>query len=87
MEKPPCVEIGRPLNWCARSLHEQQIQGRMSLPAEWWPGWKIQQGKLIGPGGMRFTPAMLSALWRLNGRALRNLESGITPDGSCLTSA
>lgn len=54
MEQPPCVEIGSPMNWCARALNDQQQYGKLLLPAEWWKGWKIQQGKLIGPGGMIF---------------------------------
>jgi fructose 1,6-bisphosphatase len=64
MDKPPCVEPRVPLNWCARMLKAQQVDGTIDLPAEWWNGWKIQRGKLIGPGGMRFTPQFLSAMWR-----------------------
>jgi fructose 1,6-bisphosphatase len=45
-------------------LKDQQIEGNVELPAEWWNGWKIQRGKLIGPGGMRFTPTFLATLWR-----------------------
>jgi hypothetical protein len=65
MDKPPCVELGKPMNWCARSLREQQVDGRITLPADWWSGWKIIKGTLVGPGGMRFNSRQLSALWRL----------------------
>ncbi|WP_379989191.1 hypothetical protein [Dokdonella soli] len=34
MDKPPCVELGKPMNWCARALKEQQIEGRLVFSAE-----------------------------------------------------
>jgi hypothetical protein len=64
MDRPPCVEIRKPLNWCAAALKRQQIDGHLPLPQEWWKGWKIERGRLIGPGGMNFTPNLLSAIWR-----------------------
>ena len=58
-------------------LKENQIEGNLDLPAEWWNGWQIQRGKLIGPGGMRFTPTFLATLWRaerLQGHVRRREE-------------
>jgi hypothetical protein len=83
MDQPPCVELGKPMNWCARALREQQIEGRLLLPAEWWKGWKIHRGNLIGPGGMTFDPRLLTALWRagrLNERRRRR-SAGTTSAG------
>lgn len=65
MDKPPCVERGKPFNWCARDRFHEQIEGRILLPNDWWKGWRISKGHLIGPGGMRFTPRLLMALHRL----------------------
>lgn len=70
--KPPCVEPGKPLNWCARALHEREIEGRLELPPEWWKGWRVCKDRLIGPGGMTFRPNLLVALYRLE--RLRNRE-------------
>jgi hypothetical protein len=64
MEKPPCVELRSPLNWCAQGFREQYVEGRLPLPAEWWNGWKINKGHLIGPGGMKFDARTLTVLWR-----------------------
>jgi hypothetical protein len=66
MDRPPCVELGKPLNWCAAALKRQQIEGVILLPSEWWFGWQIRRGWLHGPGGMRFTPQVLAAVWRLS---------------------
>lgn len=62
--KPPCVEVGTPLNFCARAVHAQKIEGRIELPPEFWLGWRLRGKRLIGPGGMTFTPATLAAAWR-----------------------
>lgn len=87
MEKPPCVRQREPMNWCARALYEQQIDGRIDLPREWWKGWKIVKDSIRGPGGIRFHRRQLEALWRLGRmreRAARRQrrDSGITPAGS-----
>lgn len=83
MDKPPCVELGRAMNWCARALHRQQQQGSIELPAEWWNGWKITKDRLIGPGGMTFNTRTLAALWRLarlgERKRLRASCSGASP--------
>ena len=83
MDKPPCVELGRPMNWCARALKEQQVEGRIDLPREWWNGWKISKDWIKGPGGIRFHRRQLEALWRLGGmrerashRERRTMRSG-----------
>lgn len=64
MDKPPCVELGREMNYCARSLHRAHVEGHVDLPTQWWKGWRVIKGKLIGPGGLNFTPDLLRALWR-----------------------
>jgi hypothetical protein len=64
MEKPPCVELGKPMNWCARVLRAEHIDGRLELPSEWWNGWRIVKNRLIGPGGMTFDSKTLIMLWR-----------------------
>lgn len=82
MDKPPCTKPGTPMNWCARNLRNERIEGRMTLPTEWWNGWRICKGKLIGPGGMTFTPQLLGALHRLeNLRARARRKRGITQNG------
>lgn len=65
MDKPPCVEPRKPMNWCARQVYESAVQGRMILPREWWPGWRIMQDRIVGPGGISFNRRKLEALWRL----------------------
>jgi len=80
MEKPPCVEIGRPLNWCARALQEQQVYGKIDLPVDGWKGWRIRGERLLGPGGMSFSASMLSAFWRSLAR-LPAIEVTIKPTG------
>ena len=52
MNSPPCVELGKPLNPCAVAMHRHLVAGSVPLPSEWWSGWRISQGKLIGPGGI-----------------------------------
>lgn len=64
MDKPPCVELGKPMNWCARALREQHVEGRIDLPAD-WKGWKIRGDRLIGPGGIVYGPRTLTALWKI----------------------
>lgn len=64
MKPPPCVEIGRPLNPCARAMQMERVEGRVDLPQEHWFKWKIRGQYLVGPGGMRFTSATLAAAWR-----------------------
>lgn len=88
MDKPPCVEPRKPMNWCARALYDQQIEGRLVLPAEWWKGWRISKGNLIGPGGMKFTSRQLTALWRLERLRQRRWkrDGAITRAGSPSTS-
>lgn len=66
MSPPPCVELGKPMNWCARALREQQIEGRIVLPVEWWNGWRIVRDRIVGPGGISFHRRTLEALWRLD---------------------
>lgn len=63
MDKPPCCPDGRVTNPCARTLYDARVYGRVDLPASDWTGWKIRGNKLIGPGGMTFTPATLRAAW------------------------
>lgn len=67
MEKPPCVELGSPMNWCARALRTERIEGRIILPEEWWKGWRVVKDRIIGPGGITFHRRTLEALWRLDG--------------------
>lgn len=74
MEKPPCVELGKPLNWCARALRDQQIEGRTYLPAEGWNGWRIVQDRIIGPRGINVRRRTLQALWRPDGMPERRKQ-------------
>lgn len=67
MDKPPCGEPGAPLNWCARALWNERIEGRMSLPEEWWKGWRVVKDRIIGPGGITYHRSQLEVLWRLDG--------------------
>jgi hypothetical protein len=63
MDKPHCVELGKPMNWCARALRAQHVDGCIQLSGE-WQGWTIRGGKLNDPGGMTFSARILTALWR-----------------------
>jgi len=63
--KPPCIEMRLSPNWCSRALYEQQIEGRLTLPPEWWQGWRIVKDWIKGPGGIQFHRRQLEALWRL----------------------
>ena len=57
MPCPPCLVPGQGLNYCAKAKYEQEVEGRFDLSGE-WRGWKIRNGRLIGPFGVKFTPAM-----------------------------
>ena len=62
MEFPPCCNGGRVANGCAQTVYEQRVEGLFRLGRE-WTGWKVKDGALIGPRGMRFTPATLALAW------------------------
>jgi len=60
---PPCLVSGDRPSPCARTVMEQRIEGRYDLTGD-FAGWKIRAGKLLGPGGAKFSPASLQAAWR-----------------------
>ena len=63
MEFPPCCRAGRVENPCAATVYQQRVEGLFRLGRD-WTGWKIKDGALLGPRGMRFTPATLVLAWR-----------------------
>jgi hypothetical protein len=62
MEFRPCCRAGRVENPCAATVYRQRIEGFFRLDRD-WTGWKIKDGALRGPRGMRFTPATLMLAW------------------------
>jgi hypothetical protein len=62
MEFPPCCRAGRVENPCAETVYQQRVEGLFRLDRN-WTGWKIKDGALLGPRGMRFTPATLAIAW------------------------
>lgn len=70
MIPPPCVDDTHQLNPCARNVYDQHVQGLYRLAGP-WSGWRIQGHALIGPGGVRWTPATLHAAmtWQAYGLA------------------
>lgn len=87
MEKPPCVKLGKPMNWCAHALREEGIEGRIIRPEEWWKGWRLVKDRIVGPGGITFHRRTLEALWRLGGMRERQRQRsgraiGTTQSGS-----
>lgn len=59
IEMPPCCgQNGRVENACARTVYAQRVDGLIRLSGV-WRGWRVQGDTLIGPGGIRWTPATL----------------------------
>lgn len=56
--RPPCCRKGEALNACARDLYQREVGGSFRLTGA-WKGWRIQDGVLIGPRGVRWTPYTL----------------------------
>lgn len=63
MDFPPCCVRGRVENSCAATVYEQRVERLYRLERE-WTGWRVKDGVLIGPRGMRFTPATLAMAWK-----------------------
>jgi len=63
MDFPPCCPAGRVANGCAETVYRQRVEGFFRLQKD-WTGWTVKDGHLIGPRGMRFTPATLAIAWR-----------------------
>jgi len=72
MEKPPCVKAGSPMKWCARGQFDQFIEGRLSLPTQWWNGWRIVKKHIVGANGVRFDAERLTILWTMNNMRSRD---------------
>jgi hypothetical protein len=54
-----------PVNPCYSRVYDQLIDGKFELTGA-WTGWKIRgDGKLTGPGGVKFSPVHLTVLWKL----------------------
>ena len=66
MDFPPCCPDGRVTNSCAATVYRQRVEGFIRLAGP-WTGWRIQDNKLIGPNGLRFTPQTLANVWRSAG--------------------
>ena len=69
--KIKCVECpcrpdpSTPVNPCFSRVYDQLVEGKFELTGP-WTGWKVRgDGKLTGPGGVKFSPAHLSMLWKL----------------------
>jgi hypothetical protein len=71
MDLPPCCGAnGAVTNPCARTVYEQRVSGLVRLAGA-WKGWRIQDGALIGPGGVRWTPQTLTHAHRWQSGLLR----------------
>ena len=69
--KIKCVEClcrpnpAAPVNPCYSRVYEQLVEGKFELTGP-WTGWRVKgDGKLHGPGGVKFNPTQLSMLWKL----------------------
>lgn len=62
---PPCHVRGERLNPCAAAVFRQHVEQSFSLRGP-WRGWRIERGKLIGPGRIVWTPdtLRLAAEWQ-----------------------
>lgn len=67
---PPCWRRGEPLNPCALALFRRDAEQRIDLGGP-WHGWRIAGHKLIGPGGVVWTPDTLrhARVWQKSGFA------------------
>ena len=73
--KPPCRANGEPVNPCYSRTWDQIVEGKFVLTGA-WSGWKIQAtGKLVGPGGLKFSPSHLVMLWQLRRGLFEALRS------------
>jgi len=58
-------DASAPVNPCYSRVYDQLVDGKYELSGT-WSGWRIKgDGKLHGPGGVKFTPVHLSTLWKL----------------------
>ena len=73
----PCrPDASAPVNPCYSRVYDQLVEGKYELTGH-WTGWKIRgDGKLCGPGGIKCSPAHLSAFWKLR----RGLVEAMTAD-------
>ncbi|MBQ3302034.1 MAG: hypothetical protein IJH04_07830 [Eggerthellaceae bacterium] len=54
-----------PVNSCYSRVYDQLVEGKFEFTGA-WSGWKIRgDGKLTGPGGVKFSPVHLTVLWKL----------------------
>ena len=54
-----------PRNPCYSRVYQQLVEGKFEL-TDAWSGWKLRgDGKLVGPGGAKFSPVHLNMLWKL----------------------
>lgn len=62
LNAPPCVELGKPLNWCARQKTAVDLYGRFSLGGA-WTGWRICGAELVSPDGKRMNSEKLRGVF------------------------
>jgi len=70
----PCrPDTSAPVNPCYSRVYDQLVEGKYEFTG-YWTGWKIRgDGKLCGPGGVKFSAAHLAMLWKLRREVLEAL--------------
>lgn len=64
-------DASAPVNPCYSRVYDQLVDGKFVLTGV-WSGWKIRgDGKLVGPGGVKFSPVHLTMLWKLRGELIQ----------------
>lgn len=64
------------VNSCYSRVYDQLVDGKFEFTGS-WSGWKIRgDGKLTGPGGVKFSPVHLTVLWKLR----RDLVDAVVAD-------
>jgi Phage protein len=68
-DTPPCVKIGEPMNWCARSVFTERVLGNILLVGD-WKKWRFVGNYLVSPDGFKISAQRLQSLLCTQGRAV-----------------
>lgn len=58
IDAPPCVQLGQPMNHCARAQYSERILGNIALVGD-WKDWRFKGRDLVSPDGHRISPERL----------------------------
>lgn len=58
IDAPPCIQLGQPMNHCAKRRYDEQILGNIALFGD-WSKWRFAGRDLVTPDGLRISPQRL----------------------------